>query len=124
MHLSTHPIHTHTHIHTHMPSLAAKRKKRKQRKKEAVSKEKPLKDCDQGENVTILAILQRLKFKNFACRTTMVADNTVQCASGPYTLKSISTGPALTNHARKMFLKTSSLNATYHYPYRIILCCE
>ena len=46
----------------------AERKKGKQRKKERASKQKLLKGCHQGQNVTVLAILERLEFKNFPCR--------------------------------------------------------
>ena len=40
-----------------------KTKKMKQMKKERVSKQKLLKCCHQGQNVTVLAILERLEFK-------------------------------------------------------------
>ena len=52
-------------------------------KKERISRQKLLKDCHQGQNVTVLDILERLEFKNFSCRPTMVADNTLQCAMAP-----------------------------------------
>ena len=45
--------------------FAAKRKKGNKGKKERVSKQKLLKACHQGENVTVLAILERLEFKIF-----------------------------------------------------------
>ena len=45
--------------------FCSKKKKGKQRKKERVSKQKLLKACHQGENVTVLAILERLEFKIF-----------------------------------------------------------
>ena len=61
----------------------AKRKKGNKGKKERVSKQKLLKDCHQGQDVTVLAILERLKFKNFSCRPTMVTDNTFQCSMAP-----------------------------------------
>ena len=57
-----------------------KRKKWNEGKKERVSKQKLLKSCHQGQNVTVLAILGRLESKNFSCRSTMVADNTFQCS--------------------------------------------
>ena len=41
-------------------SLRSKKKKEKRRKKERVSKKKLLKDCHQGQHVTILTILERL----------------------------------------------------------------
>ena len=34
-------------------------------------------------NVTVLAILECLKFKNFSCLPTIVADNTFQCSLAP-----------------------------------------
>ena len=46
-------------------------------------KEFLLKGCHQGQNVTVLAILERLEFKNFSCWSTMVADNTSQCSMDP-----------------------------------------
>lgn len=52
-------------------------------KKERVSKQKLLKDCHQGQNVTVLAILECLKLKNFYCQLTMMADNTFQCSMAP-----------------------------------------
>ena len=60
----------------------AKRKKRNKGKKN-VSKQKLLKDCHQFQNVTVLAILVRLEFKDFSCRPTMVANITFQCAMAP-----------------------------------------
>ena len=41
----------------------AKRKKGNKEKKERVSRQKLLKGCHQGENVTVLAIIERLEFK-------------------------------------------------------------
>ena len=62
----------------------AKRKKGNKGKKERLSKQKLLKACHQGgQNVTVLAILERLGFKNFSGRQTMVADNTCQCSIAP-----------------------------------------
>ena len=75
--------HTCTHIHTHAHTfLRSKKKKGNKEKREIVSKQKllKLKDCHQGENVTALAILERLEFKTFSCLPTMVADNTFQCS--------------------------------------------
>ena len=60
-----------------------KRKKGNKGKKERLSKQKLLKGCHQGQNVTVLAILERLEFKNFSSRPTMVADNTCQCSMAP-----------------------------------------
>ena len=50
-------------------------KKKKKEREERVSKQKLLKNCHQGQNVTILVILECLEFKKFCCRLTMVADN-------------------------------------------------
>ena len=47
---------------------AAKRKEGNKGKKERVSKEKILKGCHQGQNVTVLAILERVEFKILSCR--------------------------------------------------------
>ena len=61
--------------------LHSKKKIGKQRgKKERISRQKLLKGCRQGQNVTVLAILECLEFKNFSCHPTMVADNTFQCS--------------------------------------------
>ena len=60
-----------------------KRKKGIKGKKERVSKQKLLKGCHQGQNVTVLAILERLEFKNFSCRPTMVTDSTFQYFVAP-----------------------------------------
>ena len=73
----------------------AKREKGDKSKKERVSKQKLLKGCHQGQNITILAILECLEFENLSCRSTMVASITFQCSMAPPTLKSIS--PALTS---------------------------
>ena len=63
--------------------LCSKKKKGWQRKKERVSKQKLLKGCQQGQNVIVLTILERLELENFSCRPTMVADNTFQCSMAP-----------------------------------------
>ena len=68
-HTHTHPrTHARTHAHTF---LRSKRKRRRQmEKKERVSKKKllkVLKGRHQSENATVLAILERLKFKIFSC---------------------------------------------------------
>ena len=39
------------------------------------------KGCHQGQNIIVLAILERLEFKTFYYRPTMVADNTFQCST-------------------------------------------
>ena len=47
--------------------VRSKKKRGKQReKKERVTKQKLLKGCHQGQNATVLAILEHLEFKNFA----------------------------------------------------------
>ena len=61
----------------------AKRNKKNKGKKERVSRQKLLKGSHQGQNVTVLAILESLEFQNFTCRSTMVADNTFQCSMAP-----------------------------------------
>ena len=61
----------------------AKRKKGDKGKKERVSKEKLLKGCHQGQNIVVLAVIERLHFENFSCRSTIVADNTFQCSMPP-----------------------------------------
>ena len=61
----------------------AKRKKRNKGKKQRVLKQKLLKDCHQSQIVTVLAILERLEFKNFSSQPTMVADNTFEYTMAP-----------------------------------------
>ena len=73
----------HTHTHTHTLFCVAKIKKGNKGRKERVSKQKLLKGCHQGQNVTVLAILERLEFKNFSCQLTMVAGNTFQRFMAP-----------------------------------------
>ena len=53
----------------------AKAKKGKQRKIR-----RSFKGCHQGQNATVLAILEHLEFKNFTSQPTMVAKNTFQCS--------------------------------------------
>ena len=50
-------------LHCSPTFLRSKKKKGKQRNKEGVSRQKPLILFHQGENVTILAIQERLEFK-------------------------------------------------------------
>ena len=69
--------------------LRSERKKGNKGGKERLSKQKLLKGCHQGENVTVLAILERLEFKNF-----LAGRQYLSVFHGPSTLKSIS--PALT----------------------------
>ena len=45
-------------------------------------KAETLKGCHQGQNITVLAILEILKF-NFFSRPTMVADDTFKCSMTP-----------------------------------------
>ena len=47
------------------PIFLRSKKKGKQKKKEKVLKQKLLKGCHQGQNVTVLAILEHLEFKHF-----------------------------------------------------------
>ena len=51
-------------------------KKGSKGKKEGVSKQKPLKGCYEGQNVTVLAIQEHLEFKSFSSQPTKVAENT------------------------------------------------
>ena len=71
----------------------AKRKKGNKGKNEIVSKQKLLKGCHQGQNATVLAILQRLKFKKFFLLASHGVQQYFSVFYGPYTLKTIS--PAL-----------------------------
>ena len=64
------------------PPTFLRRKKWNQKEKK-VSKQKLLKGCHQGQTDTVLAILERLEFKIFSCRSTMVAANTFQCSMAP-----------------------------------------
>ena len=48
----------------------AKWKKGKKGKKERVPKQKLLEGCQQGQNVTVLVILDNLEFKSLSCRPT------------------------------------------------------
>ena len=59
------------------------KKKKNVGKKGKASKQKLLKECRQGQNVTVSAILQRVEFKNFSCRSTMEVSNTFQCSMAP-----------------------------------------
>ena len=52
-------------VHDPPRFCVAKRKKGNQGKKERFSKLKLLKGCHQGQNVTVLAILECLEFKKF-----------------------------------------------------------
>ena len=57
------------------PIPPPEKKEGKYREKERYSKEKLLKGCHQGQNDTVLAILECLEFKNCSCRSTMVTGN-------------------------------------------------
>ena len=61
------------------------KKKGNKGKKERVSKQKLLTvNCrHQGQNVTVLTILEHLESKNFSYWPTMVTDNIFQCSIGP-----------------------------------------
>ena len=61
----------------------AKTEKEKKGKKEKVTKQKLLKVCHQDQNVTVLAILERLKFNKCYCQPTMVTNNIFQCSIAP-----------------------------------------
>ena len=64
------------------PTTPAKENMEKKRKK-IIPEQKLLKGCHQGQNVTVLTILERLELKNFSCQPTMVADNAFQCSMVP-----------------------------------------
>ena len=49
------------------PTTPAKENMEKKRKK-IIPEQKLLKGCHQGQNVTVLTILERLEFKKFSCR--------------------------------------------------------
>ena len=55
-----------------------KKGNQREKRKSFKAKQKLLKGCYQGQNVTILVILVRLEIKNFPCQLTMVADSTFQ----------------------------------------------
>ena len=62
--------------------LRAKKKKgNKAEKKERVSTQKISKECHHGQNFTVLAIPERLEFKKFSFRPTLVANNSFQCST-------------------------------------------
>ena len=66
------------------PNFGVVKKKGNEGKKERVLKQKLLKDCQLGQNVTVLTILERLvEFKNFSNRPTIVADITFQYSMAP-----------------------------------------
>ena len=85
--------------HTNILFWVAKRKEGNKEKKERVSKQKLLKDCHQGQNVTILAILERLELKIFSRRPTC-GRQYFSVFHGLSTLKSIL--PALLVHVIKI----------------------
>ena len=59
--------------------FASQKEKRKQSgKKERVSPQKISKECHHGQNFTVLAIPERLEFKKFSFRPTLVANNSFQ----------------------------------------------
>ena len=57
----------------------ARRKKGNKKKLEGVSKQKLLKGCNNGINITVSVILERLKFNNLI----IVAENNFQCLMAP-----------------------------------------
>ena len=79
------------------PFCVAKKNKGETQGEKRVSKKKLLTGCHQAHNVTVLAILESLKFQNVSRRPTMVADNTFQC----------SMAPPLRNPFRRPYLKSS-----------------
>ena len=77
------PTHTHTHTHTHTFLCSKKQKRKTKEKRKKRKKETVLKCCHQGQNVTVLAILEHLEFKDFSCWPTMVTDNRIQGSMPP-----------------------------------------
>ena len=62
--------------------FSSQKEKRKQSgKKERVSTQKISKECHHGQNFTVLAIPERLEFKKFSFRPTLVANNSFQCST-------------------------------------------
>ena len=109
----------------HGPPLfwVAKRVKGKEWKKERVSKQKLLKGCHQGENITVLAIVERLQFENFCCRSTKVADNMYfSVFHGPSTLKFIS--PALYRAGGSRKIKDFKKHKPTHVASDMVKLCE
>ena len=72
--------------HTHTLFLAYQKEKNETKKKERFSKQKLWKGCHKGQNVTVLATLERLEFNHGGLQY-------FSALHGPSTLKSIS--PAL-----------------------------
>ena len=73
--------------------FAQQKEKEKQSKKRKSLKAKLLKDYQKSQNVTTLAVLERLEFRNFSCWRIMVADRYFWVFHGPSTLISISPAP-------------------------------
>ena len=65
------------------PTFLSSKKKRETKKNERVSKQILFKGCYQGQNIIVLVVLERLSFKNFSYRPSMIADNTFQCPIAP-----------------------------------------
>ena len=61
------------------PTTPAKENMEKKRKK-IIPEQKLLKGCHQGQNVTVLTILERLEFNFLFGRPTMAVDNSFQCS--------------------------------------------
>ena len=61
----------------------ALQKKGNKGKKERIWKQRLLKNCHQGQNVTVLAILECLELKDVFCPPTIVAGNTFQYSMAP-----------------------------------------
>ena len=78
----------------HSTFLSSKTKKKgNKEKKERILKKKILNGCDQGQNVTFLAILEGLEFKKKILSANHSGQPNFPVFHGPSTLKSIS--PAL-----------------------------
>ena len=55
-------------LHSQRKSGNTSKRKYGNKGKKRISKQKLLKGCHQGQNVTVLTILERLEFKKFSCR--------------------------------------------------------
>ena len=75
--------HSRVWLHSQRKSGNTSKRKYGNKGKKRISKQKLLKDCHQGQNVTVLDIPEHLQFKQFSSRSTMMADNTFQYSMAP-----------------------------------------
>ena len=59
--------HSRVWLHSQRKSGNTSKRKYGNKGKKRISKQKLLKDCHQGQNVTVLTILKCLEFKKFSC---------------------------------------------------------